>query len=85
MPMPSEPGADDVVGFVEYTDSVEAECRSTPGFTWLDAGRVTGSTLPDPALAGGLGPAWGLHRVDITVALGELVDLAASQAAAMPT
>ena len=83
LPVPSEPGGDDVAGFAEFTDSVEAACRSTPGFTWLDVGRVQGSRLPDTAFARGLGPTWGLHRVDVTIALGDLVDLAASQAASL--
>ncbi len=83
VPVPSEPGADDVVGFAEFTDSVDAECRSTPDFSWLDVGLVPGSTLPDSAFARGLGPAWGLHRVDVGIALGDLVDLAASQAASL--
>lgn len=83
VPVPSEQGSDDVVGFAEFTDSVEAACRSTSGFTWLDARPVDGSSLPDAVLTAGLGPTWGMHRVDVSIALGDLVDLAASQASSL--
>jgi hypothetical protein len=83
VPVPSRPGAVDVVGFVSYPGSVSARCRSNATSTWLDARRVAGSQLPEPALAGQRSPAWGLHRIDITVALGDLIDLAADQAAAL--
>jgi hypothetical protein len=84
VPVPSRPGAVDVVGFVSYPGSVSARCRSDATSTWLDARRVAGSQLPEQALAGQRSPAWGLHRVDITLALGDLIDLASTQAATLP-
>jgi hypothetical protein len=75
--------AGDVVGFVEYSDSVRGACRATSAYTWLDARRVDGSRLPERTTSGGLGPSWGLHRVDVTVALGDLIQLAAAQASAL--
>ena len=72
-----------MVGFVEYPDSVRAQCRSTTTETWLEVARADGSALPDLASAGQISPAWGLHRVDVTIALGDLIDLAARQAAAL--
>lgn len=83
VPVPSRPGAVDVVGFVSYPGAVSARCRSNATSTWLEARPVRASQLPERALEGQLSPAWGLHRVDITVALGDLIDLAAAQADAL--
>jgi hypothetical protein len=58
------------------------QCLSEGGATWLqvsapitpgDTRKVIGQTV---------GPAWGLHLVDVNIALGDLVDLARSEAAA---
>jgi hypothetical protein len=83
VPVPSRPGAVDVVGFAAYPGSVVARCASDATSTWLEARPAPGSQLPDRALQSQLAPAWGLHRVDITVALGDLIDLARRQAAAL--
>lgn len=80
VPQPSEPGAVDVVSLTRLDDAVRARCRSTAKSTWLDIGRVPGSPLPSAVLSAPLGPDWGLHRYDVTLALGDLVDLAAHQA-----
>jgi Protein of unknown function (DUF3089) len=81
VPVPSAPDAEDVGGFIEFTDSLAARCRSNRASTWLDASLVPGSQLPELAVVPTSGPAWGLHRVDVTLALGDLVRLAAEQAA----
>ncbi len=83
VPVPSSPGAVDVVGFASYPGSVAGRCRSNATSTWLEVTTTARSQLPERALASQLSPAWGLHRVDITVALGDLIDLASSQAAAL--
>ena len=58
------------------------QCRSEGGATWLqvsapitpgDTRQIVGQTL---------GPTWGLHLVDVNIALGDLVDLARAEAAA---
>jgi hypothetical protein len=58
------------------------QCLSQGGATWLqvsapitpgDTRQVVGQTL---------GPTWGLHLVDVNIALGNLVDLARSESAA---
>ena len=83
VPVSSAPGVDDVVGFRSYPGAVRSRCRSSATETWLRASRAPGTSLPDQALRGRLSPAWGLHRVDVTIALGDLIDLAAAQAASM--
>ena len=83
VPVPSKPGALDVAGFASFPGSLRGECRSDASHTWLQVDRTAASALPADALRPGPTPAWGLHRYDITVALGDLVQLAADQGAAM--
>ena len=57
-------------------------CTSAGGASWL---QVSGPTVPgDPraVVHETLGPTWGLHLVDVNIALGNLVDLVRSEAAA---
>lgn len=70
--------------FVTLPDLVTAECvTSGDGFHYLEL-RIHG----DPAtprvddIRGDLTPEWGMHLVDVSVAMGDLVDLVASQAEA---
>ena len=35
-------------------------------------------------IGGDITPPWGLHLVDVNIAMGDIVDLVASQAAALP-
>ncbi len=81
VPTPSAPGVDDVATLTRLDGALSARCRSNGRYTWLDVQRVDGSPLPPTALTGALAPDWGMHRYDVTVALGNLVDLAARQAA----
>jgi hypothetical protein len=61
---------------------VTATCRATAGFGWLDVAIAGGGPGDPPAATSGLGPEWGLHRLDVTLALGDLVALVAAQAQA---
>jgi hypothetical protein len=59
-----------------------AECRNEDGASWL---QVTDRRAPGdvrPPLADTLGPSWGLHLVDVNIALGDLVGLVGHQGAA---
>jgi hypothetical protein len=80
LPVASEPGATDVVAFTALPDALVGECRSDERATWLQVARSPGSPLPESALAGDRGPAWGLHRLDVNAALGDLVALVERQA-----
>ena len=62
----------------EYT----ARCRSAGGATWLQVDRVARPGDDRPAVHESLGPAWGLHEVDVNIALGNLVALVRAEAAA---
>lgn len=84
VPVPSTPGAVDVAAFASFPGSLRGECLSDASHTWLQVEQTAASSLPDGSLAPGPSPAWGLHRYDVSVALGDLVRLAAAQGAAMP-
>jgi hypothetical protein len=67
--------------FVAYPNEFSAECRTSGDATWLHVTRVK-AAVAAPALAGSEGPAWGLHDLDVSLGLGNLVQLARSEAAA---
>ena len=66
--------------FVTYPDYLTAQCLHRNGFVWLQvsvhtvAGDRRASTLPTI-----LGPVWGLHVIDVNLALGNLVSLVRSE------
>jgi hypothetical protein len=69
--------------YVSFTDVVTARCVARDGFSYLEV-TVEGDTAlrASPVTSAGLGPEWGLHLVDANIAMGDLVDLVGSQAAA---
>jgi hypothetical protein len=70
-----------VQGFTAYPDAVGARCRTGDGATWLHV--RPDETLPAELTTAALGAGWGLHRLDVNIALGELISLAAAQAASL--
>ena len=58
-------------GFVAYPAQLRVSCRTGGGATWLQVTPVPGAVLP--AFDESLGPVWGLHVADVTLALGDLV------------
>jgi Protein of unknown function (DUF3089) len=75
-PAPSAP-----TPWVRYPRLYSAECQTANGATWLQITDIGGPTdqrvrFQNPIL----GPTWGLHLADVTIALGNLVDLVRSQA-----
>lgn len=77
----SLPGAPPVgTAFTTYPDYVTGTCRTQDGSSWLEVTtrRAAGDTRP-ARVPETLGPQWGLHLVDVTIALGDLVDLVRTQ------
>jgi hypothetical protein len=69
--------------WVRYPRLYTAKCESENGATWLQITDIGGPTDPRVRIQNSvLGPTWGLHLADVRVALGNLVDLVHSQAAA---
>lgn len=67
-------------GFATYPDGLRGACRTASGATWLQVAPVAGARLP--AFQDALGPTWGLHIADVTVAVGNLVEAVRRQEAA---
>jgi hypothetical protein len=70
--------------FVSYPGEYSAHCQTAAGATWLQIVRTGGANDHRPAVARSQSPAWGLHVVDVNIALGNLVDLVGSESAAFP-
>jgi hypothetical protein len=66
-------------GFVAYPGGIRVACRTASGATWLQVTRVPGSRVPQFDVQ--LGPDWGLHSADVTLALGDLVEAVRRQEA----
>ncbi len=67
--------------WVAYPGRYTAACKTSGGATWL---QVDASPGPDdrPVVGQALGPRWGLHLVDVNLALGNLVGLVQDQSTA---
>ncbi|HEX4778186.1 MAG TPA: DUF3089 domain-containing protein [Acidimicrobiia bacterium] len=76
-PVPSAP-----TPWVAYPDRYTASCEAANGATWLHITPTTNPNDTRPVVTQTLGPTWGLHLVDVNIALGNLVGLARSEAAA---
>lgn len=69
-------------GFVTFGEGVSGRCRTTASFSWLDVQFDPEISALRPSFGARTGPAWGLHTGDVSLALGDLVDLVAEQSAA---
>ena len=79
-------GADITTPFVTLPKFVDAECAETNGFTYLSL-TVNGDP-GDPRIddvGGDITPEWGMHLIDVNVAMGNLVRVAKRQARAHST
>ena len=68
--------------WVSYPDLFTAQCESSGGKSWLQITDVRRAGDGRPELRDALGPTWGLHIYDMNIALGNLVDIVRSEAAA---
>jgi hypothetical protein len=59
-----------------------AHCQTSGGATWLQIDRTKSATDHRPGVSNVGNPLWGLHVLDVNIALGNLVDLVRSEAAA---
>ena len=66
--------------FVTYPNLFSAHCVDSGGAQWLQIDRIGGASDKRPAAKAGA-PSWGLHTVDVNIALGNLVDLVRSESA----
>ena len=68
--------------YVTYPGEFSAHCQTSGGATWLQVDRTTSPTDHRPGVSSVGGARWGLHVVDVNIALGNLVDLVRSEATA---
>ncbi|HXR53841.1 MAG TPA: DUF3089 domain-containing protein [Acidimicrobiales bacterium] len=68
-----------VTPWVTYPDLYSAQCMSGGGATWLQVTPITTPGDTRPVVTQQLGPTWGLHLVDVNLALGNFVALVSSQ------
>ena len=68
--------------WVTEPDLYSGECLSQGGATWLQVSAPIHAGDPRTVVGETLGPTWGLHLVDVNIALGNLVSLTGDQAAA---
>ncbi len=68
--------------WVSFPARYAARCRTAGGATWLNITPDHSKTDHRPVVTDSLGPRWGLHRVDVNLALGNLVALVAREASA---
>jgi hypothetical protein len=67
--------------YVTYTGELTGECKTENGATWLHITRSS-STATMYALVQSGGSTWGLHMHDISLTLGNLIDLVRTDTAA---
>jgi hypothetical protein len=67
--------------WVAYPGEYTARCRSAGGATWLQIDTAPGSSDRRPVVRQSQGASWGLHVVDVNIALGNLVALVGGEAA----
>jgi hypothetical protein len=68
--------------FVTYPGLYTAGCRQADGASWLQVDVSTAADDRRPRVRASLGLDWGYHVDDVSLALGDLVDLVATQEAA---
>jgi hypothetical protein len=68
--------------WVEFPGLYTASCRTAGGATWLQVNDVGGRSDRRPRVSQTLGPTWGLHLVDVNIALGNLVSIVGDEATA---
>ena len=68
--------------FAAFPGEFSAHCQTAGGATWLQIDRTKSATDQRPGVSNVGSPLWGLHVLDVNIALGNLVDLVRSEAAA---
>jgi hypothetical protein len=67
--------------FVTYPNAYTAECNANDDGAWLQISRIDPAAAA-PTLVGTEGRSWGLHDFDVSLPLGNLLDLVGAESAA---
>jgi DUF3089 family protein len=73
-------GGSGATPWFEYNDSYSAQCVNADASNYLEVTPVGGA--PPLLSSGALAPLWGLHQLDVNLALGDIVSLVASETTA---
>ena len=68
--------------WVTYPQEYSSHCMAADGASWLQVDVIKGGSETRPVIPQMNGTGYGMHNVDIAIALGNLVDLVGKQAAA---
>jgi hypothetical protein len=68
--------------WVTYPNLYTAQCENKDGASWLQVTDVAPAGDTRPVVSTSLGPIWGLHLVDVNLALGNLVTLVGEEGTA---
>ena len=83
---PAPAGSSATTRWVHYRGLYEGRCASDPNFDWLAVRSTAGPGDARPSDPGGrITPQWGLHLIDMNLALGNLTSLVRSQSRALTT
>jgi Protein of unknown function (DUF3089) len=66
--------------FITYPNAYAAECKSNEDGAWLQVSRINPAAAA-PTLVGTEGRSWGLHDFDVSLPLGNLLDLVGAESA----
>jgi hypothetical protein len=75
------PSLDTSMPWVAFPKQYAAHCVNAGGASWLQVDRTGGASDKRPVVPAGA-PTWGLHTVDVNIALGNLVELVRSESGA---
>lgn len=75
------PSFDTSTPWVAFPKQYAAHCVNAGGASWLQVDRIGGASDKRPVVPAGA-PTWGLHTVDVNIALGNLVELVRSESGA---
>jgi hypothetical protein len=78
----AQPAPKGTTSWVQYPNLYTATCTQVDGATWLQIDHTTTAGDKRPLVQPRLGAGWGLHLVDVNIALGNLVDLVRHEAKA---
>jgi hypothetical protein len=67
--------------FVSYTDGYSAECKSSDDSTWLQVTRLDPKAAA-PVVHTTEGDSWGLHDLDVSLPMGNTIELVRTETAA---
>ena len=67
--------------FISYTNGYSAECKTSGDATWLQVSRINPKAVA-PVVHTTEGDSWGLHDLDVSLPMGNLIEMVRTKTAA---